>query len=103
MLSRRGLLTAGRRFRCTRALLFDGGGGSDSKFQTEAGKRLTQTFSRNEKEPAEEKNASLMVNGHNEAIYSAVWSEGCLNEIKYNVDYPIFSGSLAEASRRISK
>jgi len=62
MLSRRGLLAAGRRFRCTRALLFDGGG-SDSGFQTEAGKRLTQTFSRNEKEPGEEKNTSLMVNG----------------------------------------
>jgi len=63
MLSRRGLLTAERRFRCTRALLFDGGGGSDSRFQTEAGKRLTQAFSRNEKEPAEEKNTSLRVNG----------------------------------------
>jgi len=62
MLSRRGLLTAERRFRCTRALLFDGGG-SDSRFQTEAGKRLTQAFSRNEKEPAEEKKTSLRVNG----------------------------------------
>jgi hypothetical protein len=71
MLSRRGLLAAGRRFRCTRALLFDGGG-SDSGLPAEAGKRLTQTFPRNEKEPAEAKSTSLMVNGHNEAIYSAV-------------------------------
>ena len=44
MLSRRGLLAAGGRFRCTRALLFDGGGGSESGLPAEVGKRLTQTF-----------------------------------------------------------
>lgn len=44
-----------------------------------------------------------MVNGYNEVIYFVVWSEGCFNEIKYNVDYLIFFGSFVEVLRCISK